>query len=171
MLLKISWFSEAVWLSPQRGEDKKYVGAARWWLQQISQSSRWSAGWLTTVWGSKESSATSHVGFPASNRATHLMNTPISSRPYANHVTLTDHTDSVCVPAANQWGTHRLTVCASVPTFSNSQPLTSHGLFYSKPARQDCIHVNEFMHERTARFSHLYFKAASLCKYFDGLWG
>lgn len=135
------------------------------------RSSWWSAGWLTTVLRQHESSATSHAAFPASNRATHLMNMPISSRPCANHVTPTDHTDCVCVPAANQWESQRLTVCPSAPSFSNSRPLTLHGFFYSKPARQDCIYVNECMHEHTARVSYLYFKAASLCKYFDGAWG
>lgn len=135
-------------------------------FSRFRNHSWWSAGWLTTVLRQQESSTTSHVGFPASNRATHLMNMPISSRPDANHATLKDHADSAYVPAANQWGAHRLTVCSSSPAFSNSQPLTLHGLFYCKPVRQDCIHVNEFMHEHTARFSHLYFKAASLCKCF-----
>lgn len=166
-LLRIS--SLAVTSAGRR--QKKNAGAVRWWLQQNSQSSWWWAGWLTTVQRQQEPSATSHAGFPASNRAAHLMNMPISSRPDANHVTLRDHTDSLCVPAANQWGTRRPTVCPSFLSFSNSRPLTLRGLFYSKPARQDCIHVNEFMHEHTTRFSHLYFTAAPLCKYFDGLWG
>lgn len=71
------------------------------------------------------------------------MNVPITSRPGANHTTLRDHTNSESLRShANQNGTHRPMFYFEVsallsdlpPSFSNSDSLTFHRLFYNKAA-------------------------------------
>lgn len=111
------------------------------------------------------------------------MNVPITSRPDTNHTTLRDHTNSDRLHSpANQNGAHRPMFYFEVsallvdlpPSFSNSDSLTCHQLLYNKVAcawPRNCIHVNKFLREHTARVSHLCSKVVSPFKYFDWLWG